>query len=236
MLHSMRRIRVAARPMERHARIDGPSALWPNIVGIHPSQVYVIEFVSTFGNASVLLLLSLLLAAWLARESGARAVLAWLCALAFCIGVIAVLKIYFHGCPRPAFGLRSPSGHAGFSLFVYGAITICAARDTAKWRQFALPLLGGAWVAAIAWSRYALHAHSVTEIVFGLLIGGGALLLFIRRAGPLPIGRFPFVVSVAIAGLFVAVMLDLHLSMNFENWLGGLGRHWRPWLPLCTHP
>src|SRR3546814_9391474 len=57
--------------------------------------------------------------------------------------------------------LRSPSGHAGFSLFVYGAITICAARDHARWRPLALPLLGCVWIVAIAWSRYALHAHSI---------------------------------------------------------------------------
>src|SRR3546814_4222278 len=87
---------------------------------------------------------------------------------ALCFGVIAGLKIYFHGCPRPAFGLRSPSGHAGFSLFVYGAITICAARDHARWRPLALPLLGCVWIVAIAWSRYALHAHSIAEIIFGI--------------------------------------------------------------------
>src|SRR3546814_14442054 len=75
---------------------------------------------------------------WLAREAGVRATLVWICVLALGVGVIAGLKIYFHGCPRPAFGLRSPSGHAGFSLFVYGAITICAARDHARWRPLAL--------------------------------------------------------------------------------------------------
>lgn len=233
MLHSMRRVRITAYRMERDAQICGPTRR-PSATVTDPPLVHMIQFVSTFGNASVLLLLSLLLTAWLARESGARAALAWLCALALCVGVIAVLKIYFHGCPRPALGLRSPSGHAGFSLFVYGAITICAARDPATWRQLALPLLGCVWIAAIAWSRYALHAHSIAEIVFGLLIGASALLLFVGRAGPLPIGRFPFVVSVVIAAVFVAVMLNLRLNVSFESWLGGLGRHWRPWLPLCT--
>src|SRR3546814_20125923 len=78
----------------------------------------MIEILSTFGNTSILLLLSALLAAWLAREAGVRATLVWICVLALCVGVIAGLKIYFHGCPRPAFGLRSPSGKAGLSLFV----------------------------------------------------------------------------------------------------------------------
>src|SRR3546814_8313549 len=78
--------------------------------------------------------------------------------------------------------LRSPSGHAGFSLFVYGAITICAARDHARWRPLALPLLGCVWIVAIAWSRYALHAHSIAEIIFGMLIGALALLLKMIRS------------------------------------------------------
>src|SRR3546814_2233648 len=142
----------------------------------------MIEILSTFGNTSILLWLSALLAAWLAREAGVRATLVWICVLALCVGVIAGLKIYFHGCPRPAFGLRSPSGHAGFSLFVYGAITICAARDHARWRPLALPLLGCVWIVAIAWSRYALHAHSIAEIIFGLLIGALALLLKMIRS------------------------------------------------------
>lgn len=194
----------------------------------------MLEFLSAFGSAALLLLLSLLLAIWLAREAGARAVLAWLGALAVCIGVIAASKIYFHGCPRPVLGVRSPSGHAGFSLFVYGAITICAARDRARWRQLAVPLLGCAWIASIAWSRYALHAHSVTEIVFGVLIGGGALALFLAFAGSLPTGRFPFVLSIIAAMILVALMLDLHLNIDFEDMLREWGRHWRPWLPLCT--
>src|SRR3546814_7991304 len=120
--------------------------------------------------------------------------------------------------------LRSPSGHAGFSLFVYGAITICAARDHARWRPLALPLLGCVWIVAIAWSRYALHAHSIAEIIFGMLIGALALLLLVTRAGTLPIGRFPFVVSVAAAAVLVMLVLDLHLNVNFEHWLGELDR------------
>src|SRR3546814_12478852 len=129
----------------------------------------MIEILSTFGNTSILLLLSALLAAWLAREAGVRATLVWICVLALCVGVIAGLKIYFHGCPRPAFGLRRPSGHAGFRLFVYGAITICAARDHARLRPFALTLLGCVWRVAIPWSRYSLHAHNTASLIFKMV-------------------------------------------------------------------
>src|SRR3546814_18433877 len=99
----------------------------------------MIEILSTFGNTSILLLLSAPLAAWLAREAGVRATLVWICVLALCVGVIAGLKIYFNGCPRPAFGLRGPSGHAGFSLFVFGALTFCAAHDPARRRPLGGP-------------------------------------------------------------------------------------------------
>lgn len=194
----------------------------------------MLDFLSCFGNAAILLALSVLFTAWLAREAGVRATLAWGLSLALCVGVIAVLKIYFHGCPRPEFGLRSPSGHAGFSLFVYGAIGVCAARDEAGWRRLLVPPLACAWIAAIAWSRYALHAHSVSEIVFGLALGGAALWLFLRLAAPLPVGRFPFVAAIIFAALLTVLMYGTHSSLDFERWLGRLGRLWRPWLPLCS--
>src|SRR3546814_18171590 len=127
----------------------------------------MIEILSTFGNTSILLLLSALLAAWLAREAGVRANLVWICVLALCVGVIAGLMIYFHGCPRPAFGFRSPGGHVGFSQLVYGAITICADRDHARWPPLGLPALGCVWIVGDAWPRYALHEHNFTAITVG---------------------------------------------------------------------
>lgn len=194
----------------------------------------MLETLSTFGSVPVLLLLSLLMACWLAYAAGMRAALAWCAALLVCVGLLALLKVYFRGCPRPELGLLSPSGHAGFSLFVYGGIALCVARDEVPWRRLVLPAAGLLWIAAIAWSRYALHAHSPSEIVFGLLAGGLVLAAFALGAGPLPRIRFPFALSVLIAALLTLAMIRLHWNYNFEELFRHIGREWRPWLPLCS--
>lgn len=194
----------------------------------------MLELLTSFGSVPVLALLSLLMAGWLAATAGRRAALAWCIALVLCVGLIAALKVYFRGCPRPEWALRSPSGHAGFSLFAYGGVVLCVLRDEGSWRRAAPAALGVLWIAAIAFSRYFLHAHSVSEILFGLALGGAALLLFARLAGRLPRRRFPFLIAAGVAVLFTALMWRLHWNVNFEQLLGHLGRAWRPWLPLCS--
>jgi membrane-associated phospholipid phosphatase len=67
--------------------------------------------------------------------------------------------------------LRVPSGHAGATVLVYGAVTLVCAAATQGWPRAAIIASGGALVAAIAASRVYLHAHSATEVVVGLALG-----------------------------------------------------------------
>jgi hypothetical protein len=186
-----------------------------------------------FGNSAVLLLLALIVALWLARHAGRRTVVAWLAGLVVCVGTIAALKLYFLGCPVKPLGLRSPSGHAGFSTFVYGGVTLCVAQDPLPWRRRLLALGGCSWIALIAWSRYALHAHSPIEIWFGLAIGCASLLLFVRGAGPLPHDRFPFATAVLLVGSCTLAFYLLDWRPSFEHWLHFLGRHYIRDAGLC---
>lgn len=187
-----------------------------------------------FGNAVVLIPLAVLVALWLRHTGARRAALAWGMALLACVATIAVLKIYFLGCPLPRLGLRSPSGHAGFSAFVYGGVTLCAAHGEREWRRVLLAGIGCAWIAAIAWSRYAIHAHTIAEIASGLAIGTSALALFRAGCGPLPSVRFPFVPASSLAAAIVLLCLALHWRWNFESPLQQIGRLLMRWLPICA--
>ncbi|MFT4045088.1 MAG: phosphatase PAP2 family protein [Solimonas sp.] len=189
--------------------------------------------ITEFGNSAVLFLLGLLLALWLYQRSGRRAALAWSLALLACTGTIAALKLYFLGCPLPHLGLRSPSGHAGFSTFVYGGVTLCVAQDPQPWRRRLLSLVGCAWIAVIAWSRYAVHAHTPIEILCGLAIGCVFLLLFVRSAGTLPHQRFPFAAAVLLIFACTLAFYLLDWRLNFEHWLRLLGRHYVRDTGLC---
>lgn len=194
----------------------------------------MLERLTEFGNAAVLSLLALLVALWLARAGSRRAALAWSGALLLCVGTISLLKGYFLACPLPGRALRSPSGHAGFSLFVYGGITLCAVRDGTASRRGLLTLLGVAGIAAIAWSRYALGAHTPIEIVFGLLIGGGALALFAGLRGPGGTRRFPYLAAALLAFAIAATLHAFDWHPSFEGWLRALGRRFATGLPFCS--
>lgn len=177
-------------------------------------------------------MLAILLALWLLRSAGRRVASLWLLAFLACAGGIAMLKVYFLACPLPHGWLRSPSGHAGLSLFIYGGIALCGSRDPEPRRGLILVVGGCTWVGAIAWSRYALHAHTGSEIALGLAVGAAALAGFALKSGPLPRARFPLVPTIlAAAFLSLGFSVAPH-QVQFESLLGHIGGL-LPWLPLC---
>jgi hypothetical protein len=93
------------------------------------------------------------------------------------------------------------------SALVYGNLALIVGAEAAPWRRFAVAGMGGAAVIGIALSRVALGAHSLSEVVLGLAIGGTALAFFARsylevRPRARQIG--PFLAAVAL------LMLLLH--------------------------
>ena len=131
------------------------------------------------GDTAVLVPLAALLVLWLLLSRCPRGAAWWAIAVVMCVGLTAVLKLTFYGCP-PIPGLRSPSGHASFSTLVYGAITLVSATESRGFRRVMAISGGAGLILAIAASRLLLPAHSVPEIGFGLVIGSAALPLFGR--------------------------------------------------------
>jgi membrane-associated phospholipid phosphatase len=137
-----------------------------------------------------------------------RAALAWVLALALCNGMIAALKIYFYACPAGS-ALRSPSGHTGFSVLVYGGIAVILAREIRSrgWR-IAVTALGIAVVVVVATTRLLLGLHSPAEIALGALIGAAGLAAFSRvyrvsrggRGRLAPLGLLLILVAAAFHG------------------------------------
>jgi membrane-associated phospholipid phosphatase len=149
------------------------------------------------GDLAVLLPLAAAMLAWLLLYS-ARAAPRWVLALGSCIGLTALLKIAFYACP-PADDMHSPSGHAGLSILVYGAITLVAAIAWPGARR--VLVIGGctALILAIGISRLLLGAHSVTEVSLGLLIGAVSLAAFSQKYLQLPNMKvWPLLVAAAV--------------------------------------
>jgi membrane-associated phospholipid phosphatase len=156
--------------------------------------------VTGFGDAAVLLPLAATILLWLVLGRAHRAAACWAVSVAFCGGLTAALKILFWGCP-PLVGVHSPSGHTSLSTLVYGAIALMLAIESGGWGPRIAGAGGVAVILAIALSRLLLDAHSVLEIILGLIIGCASLALFAegyRRYRPNRIRMAPLLLGAAV--------------------------------------
>jgi membrane-associated phospholipid phosphatase len=137
------------------------------------------KFLTDFGDSAILLPLSLVVLVWLLATRSVGAAIWWVGVLAVFGAVVGGLKMLFFACP-PAVDVRSPSGHTGFSLLVYGGIAaIIAIQCRSVPARIAIMLAALALVVGIAISRVALHMHSRTETLIGFSIGAVAVAVFV---------------------------------------------------------
>jgi membrane-associated phospholipid phosphatase len=180
------------------------------------------------GDLAVLLPLIGVLTLWIVLTRRSRLVLWWLIALAICIGVTGVLKIYFFACP-PLSDLHSPSGHTSLSILVYGGLTVAVASAASGWRRIAVIAVGASFVTGIAVSRILVEAHSIPEVLLGSLIGAAALYVFARDYSREPMATAFLPPLVAVCTMLVMLLnghevraeeflhqIALYLAVN--NW------------------
>lgn len=76
--------------------------------------------------------------------------------------------------PDPAFGLLNafPSGHTTYAALLGGLVVLLV-------RPVAGRVLGVVWVVAMAWSRTALHAHWLTDVLAGAVTGAATAVLLV---------------------------------------------------------
>ena len=135
----------------------------------------------------------------------------WIVSVGVCVGITTVLKIFFYGCP-PVSDIRSPSGHTGFSVLVYGAIALITAVQTRGAHRLLAVAIGAALILAIAASRLLLEIHSLPEVGAGLMVGIASLILFARVY--LQSAQAPVWPLIAITGLLIAILHghELHVE------------------------
>jgi len=182
-----------------------------------------LERLTDFGDTAVLLPLSLVFFIWLLATHRAATALIWLLIVVACNFVIGALKLYFLSCPAGDI-LRSPSGHTGLGILVYGSITlVLAAATRRRWLRRLIVALGTVLVVLIAVSRLMLRNHSPTEIAIGAAIGGVSLAVFARFYRP-GNGRRRSVFLLAVVALAVVVVFHGE-QVRAEGFLRYLG--WR---------
>jgi membrane-associated phospholipid phosphatase len=184
----------------------------------------MMKFLTDFGDSAVLLPLSAVVLIWLLATRSVSAAIWWVGVLAVFGAVIGGLKMLFFACP-PAVDVRSPSGHTGFSMLVYGGIAvIIAAQRRSLWSRAGIMLATIALVVGIAISRVTLHMHSRTETLIGFLIGAAAVAVFVfgyRRTTTNGRLMAPLLFAVVLtAALFHGARLNAETNLHtLGGWL-----------------
>ena len=156
--------------------------------------------ITDFGDSAVLLPLAAAMLLWLLLLRAPRAAAWWVAAVGFCIGLTAVLKIFFFRCP-PIHNLHSPSGHTSLSILIYGALALVIVVDGGNLRRVVMIGGGAGLIFAIAASRLLLDMHSMPEIALGLMIGVVGLTVFgygYLRCRPEVVRLSPLLVSAVV--------------------------------------
>ena len=147
-------------------------------------------FITRFGEAQILLPLTLALALPMWRRGGAsRLVIGWLGSIVVVASITTVSKLAFigWGIGSAQFDFTGVSGHAMFAAAVYPVMFRLLppgdGQRAALWR--ALGLCAGAMLAALVGiSRLMVEAHSVSEVLAGMALGLTASALTLRFARP----------------------------------------------------
>ena len=176
----------------------------------------LVYIVTGLGDSALLLPGSVALLGYLLWRRQARVALAWLAALALCLGLTALAKVAFLACGEHLPGLRmdSPSGHASFSAVFYGACAVVAAFHRPRLQRIAIHAAAIMLVLAIGASRVVIGVHSPEEVLSGLLIGGLCVQAFALAGVPAerkPIRIAPLALVLALIALPV-VATGRHVS------------------------
>jgi membrane-associated phospholipid phosphatase len=163
------------------------------------------SLVTTLGSAGLLLpiLLMLFLAIWLSGQ--ARSMRAWFAAV--CLTVVMVLgsKIAFMGWGLGVakIDFTGVSGHATLAAMVLPVWLGWLFAPRGDRLSRAGVVLGLAVAALVSWSRVELHAHSISEVIAGWLLGALATLLAYRSKRRLLAVSWP----IYLAGLVFLLLL-----------------------------
>jgi membrane-associated phospholipid phosphatase len=211
-----------------------------------PSSQQAWQLFTRLGEMQILLPALLLAALALWRQRAGRPLAAWwLGALAGAALLTTMTKVAFigWGIGSAALDFTGVSGHAMFAAAVYPLLLGALAPPRWRWPALALGALLAVGVGA---SRVVVDAHSVSEAVAGVVLGGAVSALALARAGLWRVGLSVWVPAVMAAWLLVTptlappsnshelvTRLALALAGHEQPHLRGQWRH-RAALPPAT--
>ena len=190
--------------------------------------------ITDLGDSAFLIPASLLLIAYCFYLRASRAALLWVSTLALCAGLTIAMKIAFRACGGdvPDIHVHSPCGHTSPSTTFYSCFALMIAVHEERWARLSILLTSTLLVAAIAVSRIVLQAHTVSEVIAGLLIGLCCVGWFAFRYLSCP----PTQVFWQPEGVvLIALALLTHgWHIDIEAMIGHIARLLRAIVPVCN--
>lgn len=173
-----------------------------------------------FGDITIMSLTALAISAWLFVEDEKRLALWWSALFACGIGVVVATKMAFIGW---GIGIRSLdfTGFSGHTMRAAAVMPVLFYLMLQKagfaWRTAAVAF-GLVFGAAVGASRIALHAHSVSEVVAGWLLGAVISMAFIRVAAT-SLSRHVFKPMRIVLSLLVLLPAPYVYPAPTQQWL-----------------
>jgi membrane-associated phospholipid phosphatase len=134
------------------------------------------QFLSRFGETTLLLPCAVMLYAWFRYSREAATARQWLCAFVAAAGLTLLSKLAYMG-----WGIGVPSldftGFSGHSMMAAAVLPVVLHRlvpARPAWLALAAASVGVMMAAGVSVSRLALGVHSLSEVAGGLVLGLGA--------------------------------------------------------------
>ncbi|GGF28330.1 phosphoesterase [Aliidongia dinghuensis] len=165
--------------------------------------------ITGFGDSAVMLPAALAIALWLAAGGAWRQALVWLVAFGAGTALVAATKIAFMGwgVGNASLDFTGISGHTTLATAVILTALHLLSRGLPRAHRLGLLVAGSVSALAVGLSRLALDAHSVSEVLAGLVIGSLVAGGFAAGSRRLPAPNLAPGVMIAALAL---VCLTLH--------------------------
>lgn len=199
------------------------------------------NFITRFGETSLLLPCAVLIAAWLFHAGAAASARRWLIAFGATAAVVLVSKLAFlgWGIGCAAINFTGFSGHSMMSASVLPVLFYLVVPARHPRLAVGAGCLGLLFALLVGVSRLKLQAHSGSEVLSGLALGFGASLTFMlwsarpARSAPALAGALVLVLMLAVPAAGVAAPTHQWIEM-FAARLAGRDKpyqrgQWREW-------
>lgn len=172
--------------------------------------------VTAFGHVELVapLVCGVALALWLVDQK--KNATRFFAGFLLCLAAIVVAKLILMVAWRGG-SLRSPSGHAAISAYLYGSVAAMVVASGRAWFSRVLAAALGLLVLAISISRFTIGGHSRSETLVGLAIGSLCVWIFSRRFTRFKRPAFAALATACVVGVAVAGALHWLLAPGYVD-------------------